>query len=56
MQASKPAIGYAVQARHPKTAKPTEEKFADIKDAIAHAADLIRAGYIVEIRSDTSPA
>jgi hypothetical protein len=45
-----------VQAQQPKTGETTEEGFAGIKDAIARAADLIRAGYIVEIRSATSSA
>jgi hypothetical protein len=48
--------GYSVQAQHPETGETTGESFADIKDAIARAAELARAGYIVEIRSTTQPA
>jgi hypothetical protein len=54
MEVSKTPAGYSVQARHPKTGETAAESFADIKDAVARAADLIRAGYIVEIRSDTA--
>ncbi len=49
------AACYSVQAQHPKTGETAGEGFAAIKDAIVRAADLIRAGYIVEIRSVTSP-
>jgi hypothetical protein len=43
--------GYLVQAQHPETGETAEESFVDIKDAIARAAELIRAGYSVEISS-----
>ena len=39
--------GYWVQARHPETRETTEEGFAHIRDAIARATELIRAGYSV---------
>jgi len=48
--------GYSVRAQHPETGETAEESFAVIKHAIARAAELIRAGYIVEIRSATPPA
>jgi hypothetical protein len=50
-----PAV-YSVQAQHSKTGETVEEEFAGIKEAIARAASLIGAGYIVEIRSATTPA
>jgi hypothetical protein len=48
--------GYLVQAQHPETGETAEESFAHIDDAIARAAELIRAGYSVEIRSAASSA
>jgi hypothetical protein len=48
--------GYWVQARRPETRETTEESFAHIRDAIARATELIRAGYSVEIRSAAPPA
>jgi hypothetical protein len=47
--------GYWVQARHPETRETTEESFAHIGDAIARAAELVRDGYIVEIKSSNPP-
>jgi hypothetical protein len=48
--------GYSVRAQHPETGETAVESFADIKHAIARAAELIRAGYIVEIRSAIAAA
>lgn len=45
---------YLVEAQHPETGEIAGETFANIKDAIARAAELVRASYIVEIRSTTS--
>ena len=56
MEAGEIPAGYSVQAQHPETGETAGEDFADITHAIARAAELIRAGYIVEIRSATSPA
>jgi hypothetical protein len=56
VQVDEASAGYSVQARHPETSETAGESFAHIEDAIARAAELIRAGYIVEIRSATSPA
>jgi hypothetical protein len=56
MEVSETPAGYSVQAQHPETGETVGESFADMKNAIARAADLIRAGYIVEIRSGKSPA
>jgi hypothetical protein len=55
MEVGETPAGYSVQAKHPETGETAGESFADIKDAIARAAELIRAGYVVEIRSATSP-
>ena len=56
MEVGEPPPAYSVQAQHPETGETAEESFAGIKDAITRAAELIRAGYIVEIRSATPPA
>jgi hypothetical protein len=48
--------GYLVLTRHPETGEAAGESFTHIKDAIARAAELIRDGYSVEIKSATSPA
>ena len=48
--------GYWVHARHPETGETAEESFAHIRDAIARAAELVRDGYIVEIKSSKSRA
>jgi hypothetical protein len=54
MQVSEPPAPYSVQAKHPKTLETAEEGFVSIRDAIARATDLVRAGYIVEITSATT--
>ena len=51
-----PPVGYLVQVHQPETGETAEESVADMKGAIARAVELIRAGYIVEITSATSPA
>lgn len=56
VRAGEALAGYLVQAQHPETGETAEESFAHIDDAIARAAELIRAGYGVEIRSAASPA
>ena len=56
MDAGKTPSSYLVQAQEPETGETAGGSFADIKDAIARAAELIRASYIVEIRSTTSSA
>ena len=53
MEVSETLAGYSMQAQHPKTGETAEEVFTGIKDAIARAATLIGAGYIVEITSAT---
>jgi hypothetical protein len=54
VQVDEASAGYSVQARHPETGETAGESFAHIKDAIARAAELVRDGYSVEIK--TSPA
>jgi hypothetical protein len=56
VRAGEALASYLVQAQHPETGETAEESFAHIDDAIARAAELIRAGYSVEIRSAASPA
>ena len=54
MKVGETPASYLVEAQHPETGETTGESFANIKDAIARAAELVRASYIVEIRSTTS--
>jgi len=48
--------GYSVQAQHPETGETIEESCANINDAVARAAELIRAGYVAVIKSTKPPA
>ena len=48
--------GYLVQAHQLETGETAGERVAGMKGAITRAAELIRAGYIVEITSTASPA
>jgi hypothetical protein len=56
VRAGEALASYLAQAQHPETGETAEESFAHIDDAIARAAELIRAGYGVEIRSAAPPA
>jgi hypothetical protein len=53
MEVGETPASYLVLAQHPETGETAGGSFADIKDAITRAAELIRASYIVEIRSTT---
>ena len=54
MKVEETPAGYLVLAERPETGETAGGSFADIAEAIARATELIRASYIVEIRSITS--
>lgn len=45
---------YSMQAEHPQTGDVVREGYAAMKAAVARAADLIQAGYSIEIWSPAS--
>jgi len=47
---------YLVQAEHPESGSVLEENYVGIPAVIARAVELLREGYTVEIRSDSSVA